>query len=115
MQLKNKTQREEFLEKYRNWELWKEIPEIEVKLYRHKFENGTGIIATEYASMRFAGWEKGSSYYEKGTDVNYHLILAEGDSFKTEYRHANKFYSPSGDGKSTIIKYLTETRPEVQI
>ena len=37
MQLKNKAEREKFLESYREWELWKEIPELELKFYRYAF------------------------------------------------------------------------------
>ena len=59
MKLKNQTERKEFLNNYKAWELFKEIPEIEVKLYRYVFPNGTVIIATEYASFAYDRFESG--------------------------------------------------------
>lgn len=65
MQLKNKIERENFLKNYKSWELFKEIPEIEVKLYRYVFPNGTVIIATEHAIFVYDRFEIGRSYYKK--------------------------------------------------
>ena len=81
MKLKNQTERKEFLNNYKAWELFKEIPEIEVKLYRYVFPNGTVIIATEYASFAYDRFESGRNYYKKTTAVKYHLILSEDDDF----------------------------------
>lgn len=114
MQLKNKTQREQFLDNYTKWKIWKELPELELKFYRYVFPNGTKIIATEYARMKFSDYRCGHFEYKKTTDVKYCLLLSEHDSFKTEnVDTAHKLYSPSGDNKSTIIRYLTETKQEV--
>lgn len=113
MQLKNKTERDNFLTDYRSWELWKEIPELEIKLYRKVLPNGTAIIATEHACMVFDGWRKVSKY-KKSTMVKYHLLLSDGDNYKVSYEeHAYRMYNPSGDSKSSIIEYLTKTKPEV--
>ena len=113
MQLKNKTQREEFLNNYRTWELWKEIPELELKFYRYVFPNGTTIIATEYACMVFDGWHKATKY-KKSTSVKYHLLLSDSDNYKIPYEeHAYRVYNPTGDSKTAIIEYLTKTKPEV--
>lgn len=116
MQLKNKKQREEFLNNYKSWKLWKEIPEIEVKLYRFLFPNGTAVIATEYACKKLADYAPGAPLeYKKTTDVKYHLLLAEGETYKTNFYVINehRFYNPSGDSKSAIVQYLTEVKPEV--
>lgn len=85
MQLKNKTQREEFLNNYRAWELWKEIPELELKLYRKVLPNGTVIIATEHACMKFACWTKTEAKYKKSISVKYHLLLSDKDNYKIQY------------------------------
>ncbi len=117
MNLKNKKQREEFLEKYRAWEVWKEIPEIEVKLYRFAFiKTGAVIIATEHPIMKFSGFGPKGEKYKKGRAVKYHLILREGDkSFIREYNpNEHRVYNPSGDSKTAIIEYLTKVKPEVQ-
>lgn len=114
MKLKNQTERKEFLNNYKAWELFKEIPEIEVKLYRYVFPNGTVIIATEYASFTYDRFESGRSYYKKTTAVKYHLILSEGDDFdNSTFFNEHKLYNPAGDNMTAIIKYLTIKRPEV--
>ena len=114
MLLKNKKQREEFLNNYRNWELWKEIPELDLKFYRYTLPNGTVIIATEYACMKLADYRNGHSEYAKSTSVRYHLLLSKADNYKIEYSYiAYKHYNPSGDSISSIIQYLTDTKPDV--
>lgn len=114
MKLKNKVEREKFLKNYKSWELFKEIPEIEVKLYRYVFPNGTVIIATEHSSFGFDRFENGRSFYKKISAVKYHLILSETDDFSNSIFHAEyKTYNPTGDSLSSIIKYLTVKRPEV--
>lgn len=116
MQLKNKAERERFLENYKAWELWKEIPEIEVKLYRYAFiSTGAVIIATEYPSFKYAGFGVKGAEYTKSTDVKYHLILRNGDSYTSGYfSNSYKLYNPCGDSKSSIIDYLTKIKPEVE-
>lgn len=116
MPLKNRTEREQFLENYKSWEFWKEIPELELKFYRYTFPTGTVIIATEYACIRWADYDNVNHrhIHKKGVDVNYHLILSESETFKKQYSEtAYKFYNPSGDGRSSIIEYLTKTNPEI--
>lgn len=65
MQLKNKAEREKFLENYKSWGLWKEVPELELKFYRYEFPNGTVLIATEYARMIFNRFGKNGTEYKK--------------------------------------------------
>lgn len=116
MQLKNKAERERFLGNYRSWELMHEVPELELKFYRYIFSNGTVIIATEYACMKFADYTPQHHFvYEKSTAVRYHLILDEKDKFDTGYSDtAYKLYNPSGDSVSSIVKYLTDTKPDIE-
>ncbi len=116
MQLKNKAERERFLENYSNWELMHEVPELELKFYRYEFPNGTVIIATEYAHMVFADYTPQHRFvYKKSTTVRYHLILSENDKYDTGYSDtAYKLYNPSGDSQSSIIKYLTDTKPDIE-
>lgn len=115
MQLKNKAEREKFLENYKEWGLWKEVPELELRFYRYEFPNGTVIIATEYACMKFADFRRGHFEYEKSTDVRYKLLLSAQDGFKLSECSdiANNLYNPTGDTKGTLIDYLTKTKPEV--
>ena len=113
MQLKNKNERERFLEEYQSWELWKEIPELKLKFYRKVLPNGTQIIATEHACMVFDSWHKASKY-KKSTSVKYHLLLSDTDNYKVQYgEHAYRVYNPSGDSKTAIVEYLTKVKPEL--
>lgn len=114
MILKNKAEREEFLNNYKSWELFKEIPEIEVKLYRYVLPNGTAIIATEHAIFTYDRFESGITIYKKITAVKYHLILSETDDFRGgTFFNEYKCYNPTGDSLIAIIKYLTVKRPEI--
>ena len=114
MQLKNKKEREGFLEEYNSWELWKEIPELELKFYRKVLPNGTQIIATEHARMVFDHFSPSGSKYKKSRTVKYHLLLSDNDGYKVEYfEHEYRLYNPTGDSKTAIVEYLTKTRPEV--
>lgn len=114
MQLKNKAERERFLEDYRSWELWKEIPELELKFYRKVFPNGTVIIATEHARMVFDHFSPKGSKYKKSIDVKYHLLLSDSDGYKVEcLEHEYRIYNPTGDSKTAIVGYLTKTKSEV--
>ncbi len=116
MQLKNKTEREQFLANYKTWGIWKEIPELKLKFYRYELPNGTVIIATEYACMEFVDYTPQHHFkYKKSTAVRYHLILDKKDKFDTGYSDTSyKLYNPSGDSKSSIIDYLTKTKPEIE-
>ena len=116
MQLKNKAERERFLENYKNWELMHEVPELEIKFYRYTFPNGTVIIATEYACMKFARFGSKGSEYKKGTSVRYHLILHKSDKHKVQFaEYEYRVYNPSGDSKSSIVEYLTKTKPDIEL
>ena len=115
MQLKNKTEREQFLANYKSWGVWKEVPELELKFYRYEFPNGTVIIATEHACMVFANFGPNGCKYGKSVSVKYHLLLSKNDNYKVQYEeHAFRVYTPSGDSKSSIIDYLTKTKPEIE-
>ncbi|MBE6729684.1 MAG: hypothetical protein E7568_05580 [Ruminococcaceae bacterium] len=111
MQLKNKVQREEFLDNYKKFELFKEIPELELKFYRYVLPNGTQIIVTEYAYMRY---ENRKSNYVKDYTVKYNLLLSETDNYNGGYLvNVYRHFNPSGNSKSNIIEYLMKTKPEV--
>lgn len=43
MRLSNKRAREEFLENYRDWGIWKQIDELGLKFYRYQFRTGAVV------------------------------------------------------------------------
>lgn len=92
-----------------------EIPELELKFYKYILPNGTVIIATEYARLRFSG--KSRTGRIKDHAVKYHLILDETDTYRTQFSSLfeHKVYNPNGDSKTSIIEYLTKTKPEINI
>lgn len=116
-QLKNKAERESFLENYRAWELWKEMPELELKFYRYAIiSTGAVIIATEYVST-YHDWQ--TKTYKDRTEVKYHLILLPSDKFysNSTYRYPGKEYRHfelEGISKSNLVRYLTETKPNIE-
>ena len=113
MQLKNKAQREQFLENYKKWNLILEIPELQIKFYRYTFQNGTVIIATEHAVMKFSHFAK-TCKYQTGRAVKYHLLLDKSDEYRVQFSEIeHRVYNPSGDSKTSIIEYLSKTKPEI--
>lgn len=56
MILKNKQERENFINNYKAWGVWKEVPELNLKFYRYELPTGAVIIVTEY--MTYIGYKK---------------------------------------------------------
>lgn len=54
--LKNNTQREEWLNNYRDWGLWYYDDHIDVNYYKYDFEDGSRLVVTEYP-QREQGWK----------------------------------------------------------
>lgn len=46
LELKNKAAREAWLNDFRSWGVWLEVPELSVKYYRYEFRNGAAITVT---------------------------------------------------------------------
>ncbi len=116
MQLKNKAERERFLENYKKWELFREIPELKLKFYRYEFSNGSVIIATEYAAMRFVSFGRSGAKYIESVSVKYHLLLDVTDKYKTQFsENEYKLYNPTGDSKTAIVEYMTKTKPDIEV
>jgi hypothetical protein len=108
LDLKNKDERDRFLSNYRDWKIWREIPELELKFYRRDLANGAAVVVTEYAAVH-------------GVGRKYHLILPESDGYNPAAAYTGRtgtapeflHYSPDGTGATTVIDYLTKRRGEV--
>lgn len=109
-QLRNKKEREAFLENYQQWGVWKEIPELRVQFYKYDLPNGARIIAQTYVHPPVSYLS-----YKKDTYViaEYALIVPKGDDFKGSYGQEYTFYRPNGASKTVIIDYLTAKKPLV--
>lgn len=109
-QLRNRNEREAFLEAYQQWGVWKELPELRVRFYKYDLPNGARIIAQTYVHPPI-------SYYKHRTEeyivAEYALIVPEGDDFHGAYGQEYTYYRPNGASKTVIIDYLTTKKPLV--
>lgn len=115
MQLKNQNERKAFVENYKSWGVWFEVPQVEMKYYRYVLPDETQIIVSEHL-------HRGYDYETKSNKtrplIKYHLVVPMNIRWPAvSYTGGNEFkhFSPNGNGLTTIMKYLAETRPEVQI
>lgn len=110
-QLRNRNEREAFLEAYQRWGVWKELPELRVQFYKYDLPNGARIIAQTYVHPPV-------SYYKHRTEeyivAEYALIVPEGDDFHGAYGQEYTYYRPNGASKTVIIEYLTTKKPLVR-
>lgn len=109
-QLRNKKEREAFLENYQQWGVWKEILELRVQFYKYDLPNGARIIAQTYVHPPVGCLSFRKTEY---IVAEYALIVPQGDDFKGSYGQEYTFYRPNGTSKTTIIDYLTEKKPLV--
>lgn len=112
LQLKNKEEREQFLNAYTQWEEWKKIPELGLTFYRWQFENGDAFIVTEYQCPI-------TKYNSLFVGQKYHLLLDKNIHGRagSHIYHSEQFYTcynPNGCGMSTLIEYLTKNRDNLE-
>jgi hypothetical protein len=117
--LKNKAEREAFLQNYENWvDLEKgsigsrmTYMEVDLRFFRYSFRNGAKVIVTECNRIMYDG--------KLGKQVRYNLILPKKDSFNPfgqhSGHHANEFltYNLHGISVGTIVDYMTQKRGEI--
>lgn len=101
--LKNKKERELFIENYRKWGIWKEIPELGLKYYRYDFPNGTYMMIVEYRVSA-------SRYVAEHNGAKYHLVVSKDDNYTNGYGQCYNYFEPSGCSVGTLIDYLTKNR-----
>lgn len=111
--LKNKTERENFINNYKAWGIWKEVPELEMKYYRYVLPDGTQIIVSVH-QCRFYDYQTKTN--KDRASIKYHLVVPQEIKWPDiSYTNGNEFkhFNPNGCGISTVVKYLTDTKPEV--
>lgn len=96
--LKNTTQREEWLNNYRDWGLWYYDDHIDVNYYKYDFEDGSRLVVTEYL-QRECEWSS-----EKRDEHYYHLIQKNRKGYGS--RLYNCKYTNSTDSKTYLIEFL---------
>ena len=77
--LKNNEQRRAFLESYRSWPVWFDVPQAEETYYRYILPDGSAIVICEY--KQYVKWK------EKYKDENPESIYKTGFLLDPGYRH----------------------------
>lgn len=96
--LKNNTQREEWLNNYRDWGLWYYDDHIDVNYYKYDFADGSRLVVAEYP-QRECEWST-----EKRDEHYYHLIQENRKGYGS--RTYNCKYTNSTDSKTYLIEFL---------
>lgn len=99
LNLKNKTEREKFLDSYKSWGVWLSVPELDLTCYKYKFANGDELVVSESYSYY------GDCYKadKKALSVRYHLR----DNDK------RNFFDLSGIAKTYVLEYMTNKSKEI--
>lgn len=73
-EMKNNDQRKEWLRAYKDWGLWYEDKNIEVKYYKYDFDNGARLIVEEYTP----DLENNKSWWVSSIKESYYMHLVGG-------------------------------------
>lgn len=99
LRLRNKAEREQFLDGYKLWGVWLSVPELDLICYKYKFANGDELVVTEsycYCSDCY-------NDDKKVLQVRYHLR----DNDK------RNFFDLSGTAKTYVLEYMTNKSKEI--
>ncbi len=99
LRLRNKAEREQFLDGYKLWGVWLPVPELDLICYKYKFANGDELVVTEsycYCSDCY-------NDDKKVLQVRYHLR----DNDK------RNFFDLSGTAKTYVLEYMTNKSKEI--
>lgn len=77
--LKNNEQRRAFLESYRSWPVWFDVPQAEETYYRYILPDGSAIVICEY--KQYVKWK------EQYTDENPESVYQMGFLLEPGYHH----------------------------
>ena len=122
LELKNKTEREAFVNGYKNWtdrkgkplDVWKSVAALDLLFYRYQFANGAALIVTEYKEYRTVYKNHkpcGKDYVSRN---RFCLILPETDSYvdtsSTSGANYHRTYTLEGCSLGTIVDYMTKQK-----
>lgn len=95
--LRNMTERKAFVQDYRSWGVYIEIPELTMRVFRKELPDGSIIYACEYKT----------SYYT-------HSVNPYGDDewWPAQYQLVEKGerFKPTWDSITSIIEHMSSTR-----
>lgn len=95
--LKNRQQREEFVNSYKDWGVWLSVPELNLTCYKYKFANGHEIVVSVYSAYVDYGIHQCREELRR-----YHVI----DDKRT-------FFDLTGVPLTYVLNYMTEFAKEI--
>lgn len=99
LNLRNKEERERWLNDFRNWGVWLDVPEVNKTFYRFNFKNGCAIIVEVGAEY----WDAYSTDRGKAHErISYSIIDNEHQKFNSQ-----------GDSFTMVIQWLTKYSKEL--
>ena len=99
LNLRNKEERERWLNDFRNWGVWLDVPEVNKTFYRFNFRNGCAIIVEVGAEY----WDAYSTDRGKAPErISYSIIDNEHQKFNSQ-----------GDSFTMVIQWLTKNSKEL--
>ena len=98
--LKNNTQREEWLNNYRDWRLWYYDENIDVNYYKYDFEDGSRLVVAEYP-QREQAWK-----CVPRDEHHYHLLEKGKRKAGTRNETYDQQYIHYAESKTYLVEFL---------
>lgn len=98
--LKNNTQREEWLNNYRDWRLWYYDENIDVNYYKYDFEDGSRLVVAEYP-QREQAWK-----CVPRDEHHYHLLEKGKRKAGTRNETYDQQYIHYAESETYLIEFL---------
>ena len=121
LNLKNKTERERFVNDYKDWtnnrgnrlDVWKSVPKLGLTFYRYAFANKAVLIVTEYMEYKtiYEGYKPCGKDYV--TRHKLCLILPENDEYSDSFVMGgiyHRTYTLDGCSMGTVVDYMTKNK-----
>ena len=105
LSLKNAQERRDWLDAFRTWPVWLEVPEVSKVYYRYDFINGNSLVI-ETGVEYWLDWQRKSnegSKYKKRPFVRYAILSEDRPEFDCAY----------AGGVSGIVDWLTKHAKEI--
>ena len=101
LSLKNKKERQEWLENFKAWGVWLSVPDVAKTFYRYDFENGCSLIVEESVEFSFAYYDRKEGVGR--TFLRYAIIDALHPKYDSAYQ----------GGASGIVDWLSKHQKEI--
>lgn len=99
LNLRNKEERERWLNSFRNWGVWLDVPEVDKKFYRYDLKNHCAIVVE-------IGVEYMDAYSSIRGKTHEHITYSIIDSEHTQF-------NSQGDSFTMVIQWLTKYSKEI--